>query len=63
MRRLLLSALVLTAACTRTPPAKEYQLHGQILDIKPGTNEVVVKHGDIPGFMPRSEEHTSELSH
>ena len=52
MQRLLLSALVLIAACARTPPAKEYQLHGQILDIKPGTNEVLVKHGDIPGFMP-----------
>src|SRR5262249_53215382 len=36
----------------RTPPSKEYQLKGQILDVKPETNEVLVKHGDIPGFMP-----------
>ena len=39
-------------ACSRTAPAKEYQLHGQILDVKPETNEVLVKHGDIQGFMP-----------
>ena len=43
---------IASAACSRTPPAKEYQLKGQILDIKPETNEVLVKHGDIPGFMP-----------
>jgi protein SCO1/2 len=49
--RLLLVAVVLTA-CSRTPPAREYQLQGQILDIKPDTREVLVKHGDIPGFMP-----------
>ena len=54
--RLLAAAAVLATssgtACSRTPPAKEYQLQGQILDIKPETGEVLVKHGDIPGFMP-----------
>jgi len=50
-RSLLLLAAVFAAACSRTPPAKEYQLKGQILDIKPDTNEVLVKHEDIPGFM------------
>src|SRR5689334_9040260 len=40
------------SACSRTPPAKEYQLKGQILDVKPETNEVLVKHEDIKGFMP-----------
>ena len=39
-------------ACSRTAPAKQYQLTGQILDVKPDTKEVLVKHGDIPGFMP-----------
>jgi len=48
---LILGALI-AVACSRTPPAKEYQLHGQILDIKPATGEVLVRHGDIPGFMP-----------
>src|SRR4051812_14327830 len=40
------------SACSRTPPSREYQLQGQILDVKPETSEVLVKHGDIPGFMP-----------
>lgn len=52
MRRVWLVMLILSAACSRTPPTKEYQLHGQILDIKPETSEVLVRHGDIPGFMP-----------
>jgi protein SCO1/2 len=45
-------AAIVVTACSRTPPTKEYQLQGQILDVKPETNEVLVKHGDIPGFMP-----------
>jgi protein SCO1/2 len=51
MRRLLLAALIV-AACSRTAPTKQYQLQGQILDVKPDSNEVLVKHEDIPGFMP-----------
>jgi len=50
--RALIVLAVFTIACSRTPPAREYQLQGQILDIKPDTGEVLVKHGDIPGFMP-----------
>jgi protein SCO1/2 len=45
-------AAVALTACNRTPPAKQYQLKGQILDVKPDTNEVLVRHEDIPGFMP-----------
>jgi protein SCO1/2 len=45
-------AAIAASACSRTPPAREYQLQGQILDIKPETSEVLVKHGDIKGFMP-----------
>ena len=45
-------AAMLAGGCSRTAPAKEYQLTGQILDMKPETSEVLVKHGDIPGFMP-----------
>jgi protein SCO1/2 len=52
MRHVFLAALLLAIGCSKGPPTKEYQLHGQILDIKPETNEVLVKHGDIPGFMP-----------
>ena len=45
-------ALGLAAACSREPDARTYQLTGQILVVKPETNEVLVKHDDIPGFMP-----------
>lgn len=45
-------AAMLVGACSRTGPTKEYQLKGQILDIKPERREVLVKHEDIPGFMP-----------
>jgi protein SCO1/2 len=47
-----LAALGLAAACNREPDARTYQLTGQILVVKPETNEVLVKHEDIPGFMP-----------
>ena len=50
--RVVIVAAISAAACNRTAPTKEYQLQGQILDVKPETNEVLVKHGDIPGFMP-----------
>src|SRR5678816_624994 len=43
---------ITATACNRTPPTKQYQLTGQILDVKPDTKEVLVKHEDIPGFMP-----------
>ena len=51
--RLLIAGLViLGAGCGRAPDARTYQLTGQILVVKPETNEVLVKHEDIPGFMP-----------
>jgi protein SCO1/2 len=52
MQRWVVIALLVASACSRTPPSKEYQLKGQILDVKPETKEVLVKHEDIPGFMP-----------
>jgi protein SCO1 len=45
-------AAIVVGGCGRTSPTKEYQLQGQILGVKAETNEVLVKHGDIPGFMP-----------
>lgn len=47
-----LAALGLAAACAREPATRSYQLTGQILVVKPETNELLVKHEDIPGFMP-----------
>jgi protein SCO1 len=50
------AALILTLllqACSSPPPApRQYELHGQILAIRPEQNEVLIKHGDIKGFMP-----------
>ena len=48
----LTAAAALVAACGRTDNARTYQLTGQILVVKHATNEVLVKHDDIPGFMP-----------
>ena len=40
------------AGCGRAPEARTYQLKGQILTVRAETNQVLVKHEDIPGFMP-----------
>jgi len=48
------AAALLIAACGRASeaPAREYQLQGQILAVRPERSEVVIKHQDIKGFMP-----------
>ncbi|MGH9373520.1 MAG: SCO family protein [Vicinamibacterales bacterium] len=44
--------LVLTApACSRSP-TREYVLTGQVLAVDEARQEITIKHGDIPGFMP-----------
>lgn len=45
------AALVIAMACG-ADDTRTYQLTGQILVVKPETKEVLVKHEDIPGFMP-----------
>jgi len=40
------------AGCNRQPPAREYELKGQILGIEAARNEVLIRHEDIKGFMP-----------
>lgn len=47
-----LAAATFAAACARPSDVRSYQLTGQILVVKAETNEVLVKHQDIPGFMP-----------
>jgi protein SCO1 len=52
---LLLFALLAVTGCggrPASPPPKQYELKGQILSLKPEDQEVLVKHEDIPGFMP-----------
>lgn len=46
----LITAL-LTSSCVRET-ARQYELSGQILQVRRDTNEVLIKHGDIKGFMP-----------
>jgi protein SCO1/2 len=54
VRTVLLSlGAVLWHGCSApAPSARQYQLEGQILAIRPEDNEVLIKHGDIKGFMP-----------
>jgi protein SCO1/2 len=48
----LAAAVALFAAGCGRDDSRTYQLTGQILVVKPETKEVLVKHEDIPGFMP-----------
>jgi protein SCO1/2 len=52
MRWLVLVPLIVAVSCSREPEARAYELKGQILVVKPETSELLVKHDDIPGFMP-----------
>ncbi len=55
----LLFAGLLAAACGTgnpkglpPPETRTYELQGQVLAVRPETNEILVKHDDIKGFMP-----------
>lgn len=45
-------ALVLQACSSPPETPRQYEIEGQILAIRPEQNEVLIKHGDIKGFMP-----------
>lgn len=47
-----LLVLAVLAGCQRVPETREYELSGQILVVRPETSEVLIRHGDIKGFMP-----------
>jgi protein SCO1/2 len=47
-----LVTLIGVVACQREPEQRTYQLRGQVLAVKPESREILVKHDDIPGFMP-----------
>lgn len=47
---LVAAILLSTCGCGRGNPT--YELKGQILAIRPEAREVLIKHADIPGFMP-----------
>ena len=44
--------LAAVAGCSRAPEAREYELKGQILAVRPERSEVLIRHEDIKGFMP-----------
>jgi protein SCO1 len=51
-RLLIVGLVVAGAGCAREPEARTYQLKGQVLAVRVETNELLVNHEDIPGFMP-----------
>jgi protein SCO1/2 len=51
-RLLIVGLVIVGSACGREPAAPTYRLTGQILAVRPETRELLVKHDDIPGFMP-----------
>jgi protein SCO1/2 len=52
LRMVSLAVAVLVAACDREPPARQYELTGQILAVDTARNEVLIKHESIRNFMP-----------
>ncbi len=51
-RQLTFDLLLLLSACSAQPPAKRYELSGQILAVYADRQELAIKHGDIVGYMP-----------
>jgi protein SCO1/2 len=47
-----LTITILTTACRPAEEARRYELHGQILAVRPESREVLIKHDDIKNFMP-----------
>ena len=45
-------AFCLSGCNATTPAARHYELEGQILALRADDSEVLIKHGDIKGFMP-----------
>jgi protein SCO1 len=48
----LLLAAVAAASCAKTPAERRYPLQGQVQALDAARRQVVVKHGEITGFMP-----------
>lgn len=51
-RALVVLALLLSACRSQPPSARHYQLSGQVLAVRTELREILIKHEDIPGFMP-----------
>ena len=48
----LVLALAVVASCRQAPPARQFELVGQILAVNPERSEVTIKHQDVKGLMP-----------
>jgi hypothetical protein len=48
LRGILVLVLVISAACSREPEPRQYELKGQIISLGPQENKVLVKHEEIP---------------
>jgi Cu/Ag efflux protein CusF len=48
----LLAMALLLSGCGGAPPAKQYELSGQILAVHSDRQELAIKHDDIVGYMP-----------
>jgi protein SCO1/2 len=44
--------LIFVVGCRQAEPTRSYELQGQVLVVRPETDEILVKHEDIKGFMP-----------
>lgn len=44
--------LALSIACAPRVEGRRYEIRGQVLAVSPPRREIVVRHEDIPGFMP-----------
>ena len=52
VRMVVLATVALSMACSAAPRARQYELEGQVLALRIDEREVLIKHGDIKGFMP-----------
>jgi len=46
------AVISIASACGRADQTRTYQLVGQVLAVKPEEKQILIKHQDIPGFMP-----------
>lgn len=47
-----IALLVSVVGCRQAPPSRQYELTGQILEVRADRSELVIKHDDIKNFMP-----------
>jgi protein SCO1/2 len=52
VRMVALATVALSMSCSAAPTARQYELEGQVLALRIDEREVLIKHGDIKGFMP-----------